>query len=135
MGLDYGSKRVGVALSDPMGIFAQPLEIFENKGKNSFLSCVRELVQKHEVKEIVLGFPRNMDGSVGPAAQEVEFVAEELKAGLGIPVVLWDERLSTSAAERMLIEEADMSREKRKGTRDKIAASLILQNYLDSKRP
>jgi putative Holliday junction resolvase len=130
MGLDLGAKRVGVALSDEMGWTAQALTVLERKPSDKFIAAVKDLVAKHQVTCLVLGLPRNMDGSLGPEAQRVLSMVSELKKHLDVELTTWDERLSSSAAERVLIE-ADVRRSKRKTVVDKIAAALILQNYLD----
>jgi len=131
LGLDIGDKKVGVALSDPMGLTAQGIKVFINKGsKGEIINRINELVREHEVEKIVVGLPKNMDGSTGPQAEKVRTFAGKLAGSLGIPVVLWDERLTTSQAERMLIK-ADLSRARRKQVIDKIAAALILQSYLE----
>ena len=132
MGLDYGDRRIGVALSDLFGWTAQGLEVIDRKKQGAEQERIAELVRQYEVTEIVVGLPKNMNGTVGPRGEICISFAEELKEKLGVPVVLWDERLTTMAAERTLIE-ADVSRKKRKAVVDKMAASLILQNYLDSK--
>jgi putative Holliday junction resolvase len=132
MGLDYGDRRIGVAVSDAMRWTAQGAEVVERRRDRSELERIAELVKEHEVSEIVLGLPKNMNGTVGPRGEISIAFAEELKEMLNIPVHLWDERLTTVAAERTLLE-ADVSRKKRKLVIDKMAATLILQNYLDSK--
>jgi len=133
MGLDVGSKTVGVAVSDELGWTAQGIEtitIDEEKGKFGF-DRVAELANIHGVEKIVVGFPKNMNNTIGPRAEASKAYAEELKKRLNLPVILWDERLSTMAAERILLE-ADVSRKKRKKVIDKMAASVILQGFLDS---
>ncbi|HZW82016.1 MAG TPA: Holliday junction resolvase RuvX [Candidatus Deferrimicrobium sp.] len=130
MGLDYGDRTIGVAISDLMGWTAQGIEtIRRSKGE---LDRLKELITQYEVEEIVVGLPKNMDGSLGPRAQmSLEFV-QLLTEVTGLPVHSWDERLTTVAAQRTLIE-ADVSRAKRKLVIDKMAAMLILQGYLDRK--
>ena len=130
MGLDMGAKRVGVALSDEMGWTAQTLTVLDRKPFDKFVAALTELVAQYQVTKLVLGLPRNMDGSLGPQAQRVLSMVSELKKHLEIEIVTWDERLSTVAAEKALIE-ADVRRSKRKTVVDKVAAALILQNYLD----
>ena len=130
LALDPGSKRVGVALSDELGWTAQPLETFERKSLAADLAHIKELVSRHAVREIVIGMPVRMDGRVGPAAQAVQQFLDAVQAAVGIPVTAWDERLTTKAAEQMLIE-ADVSRKKRKGAVDRVAAALLLKSYLD----
>lgn len=133
MGLDVGSKTVGVAVSDALGWTAQGIEtIAINEAKGNFgFDRVAELAQIHGVEKIVIGFPKNMNNTIGPRAEASKVYAEELKKRLNLPVILWDERLSTAQAERILLE-ADVSRKKRKKVIDKMAASVILQGFLDS---
>lgn len=134
MGLDVGTKTVGVAVSDALGWTAQGIEtikIDESAG-NFGMRRMKELVKEHDVSSFVVGYPKNMDNSAGPRAEASERYAEMLKQKFGLPAVLWDERLTTMAAERTLIE-ADVSRKKRKTVIDKMAAVMILQGYLDSK--
>lgn len=133
MGLDLGSKTIGVAISDAMGWTAQGLETIKiNEEKKDFgLNRLKEIISEHEVSKIVLGFPKNMNGTVGPRAEASEAFAKVLEEKFRLPVQLWDERLTTMAAERVLLE-ADMSRSKRKKVIDKMAAVMILQGYLDS---
>lgn len=130
MALDLGLKRVGVALSDEMGWTAGGIAVLERTPKKKFQAEIKGLVDKHGVTRLVLGLPRRMDGSMGPEAEAVLVTAKEFETLLGIEVVTWDERLSTVAAERVLLE-ADLSRAKRKQVRDKVAAVYILQGYLD----
>lgn len=133
MGLDVGSKTVGVAVSDELGWTAQGIEtisIDEEKEKFGF-ERVAEIVGLYEVQKIIVGFPKNMNNTIGPRGEASKAYAEKLKELLGLPVIMWDERLSTMAAERVLLE-ADVSRKKRKKVIDKMAASMILQGYLDS---
>lgn len=136
MGLDYGSKTVGVAVSDPLCLTAQGLETIWRKTENHLrrtLTRIEELAQEYQVSEIVLGFPKNMNNTVGErAVLSLEF-AEMLKRRTGLPVVMWDERLTTAQAERVLIE-GQVRREHRKEHLDQLAASLILQSYLDSRK-
>lgn len=132
LGLDYGDRRIGVALSDAFGWTAQGLEVIERRREGNEIERITELVRMNEVSEIVVGLPKNMNGSVGPRGEICIEFAEILRETLDLPVHLWDERLSTVSAERTLVE-ADVSRKKRKKVVDKMAASLILQNYLDAK--
>ncbi|MCL6560132.1 MAG: Holliday junction resolvase RuvX [Firmicutes bacterium] len=132
MGLDFGDKRIGVALSDPLGWTAQGLEVIQRGASVAAdIKRIKEIVDKYQVERIVLGLPKNMDGSPGPAAEKVKSFAGNLAGVLKIPVDFWDERLSTVAAEKLLIE-ADMSRARRRKVVDKMAAVMILQGYLDS---
>ena len=135
MGLDLGSKTVGVAVSDPLLITAQGLEIIRRKEENKLrqtLARIEELIQEYEVTQIVLGLPKNMNDTLGERAQfSLEF-KEKLERRTGLPVVMWDERLTTVAADKAMME-AGIRRENRKDYVDKIAACLILQGYLDSR--
>lgn len=134
MGLDVGSKTVGVAISDALGWTAQGIETVKiNEAIGEFgIGRIAELVKEYTVTEFVVGFPKNMNNTVGPRGEASESYKKLLEETFGMPVKLWDERLTTMAAERMLIE-ADVSRKKRKQVIDKMAAVLILQGYLDSK--
>jgi putative Holliday junction resolvase len=132
MGLDYGDRKIGVAVSDLLGWTAQGVEVVERRRDGSEMQRIAELTREYEVEEIVVGLPKNMNGSIGPRGEICIDFADKLKDMLKLPVHLWDERLTTVSAERTLIE-ADVSRKKRKQVVDKMAASLILQNYLDSK--
>jgi putative Holliday junction resolvase len=132
LALDYGTKRIGVALSDELGWTAQPLETFERRTLDRDVAHVASLVQAHAVGTVVLGFPLQMDGREGPAIQAMRNFAVHLEQGLPVPLVLWDERLTTKAAEDLLIA-ADVSRKKRKGAVDRVAAAILLQSYLASR--
>ena len=138
MGLDLGSRTVGVAISDALLMTAQPVETITRKDENKLrqtLARIEELIEENDVQKIVLGYPKNMNGSVGERAQICEAMAAELKELFPDlkDVVLWDERLSTVAATRVMVD-ADISRKKRKKVVDMMAAVVILQNYLDSKQ-
>ncbi|MEW5723738.1 MAG: Holliday junction resolvase RuvX, partial [Thermodesulfobacteriota bacterium] len=117
-----------------LGLTAQGLTVLDRKPNARFYESLEKLVKEYDVGRIVLGLPRRMDGSLGPEAQRVLALASQLRSILGLEVITWDERLSTAAAERVLIE-ADLSRKKRKEVRDKVAAVIILQNYLDFLSP
>lgn len=134
MGLDVGSRTVGVAISDALGWTAQGIETIKIHEENLEFGLERidELVNEHNVTEFVVGFPKNMNNSIGPRAEASEQYAKLLTEKYHFPVTLWDERLTTMAAERMLID-ADVSRKKRKLVIDKMAAVMILQGYLDRK--
>ena len=134
MGLDYGSKTVGVAMSDPLGITAQAVEtIWRKDEKKLRKTCARieELINEYEVERIVLGLPKHMNNDLGERAQKALAFGEMVKRRTGLEVVMWDERLTTVEAERTLIEN-NVRRENRKQYIDKIAAVFILQGYLDS---
>ena len=133
MGLDVGSKTVGVALSDPLGFTAQGLEIIkinEEAGEFGF-NRLGELVKHYKVDKFVVGLPKNMNNTEGPRVEASKAYGEKIADLFGLPVEYQDERLTTVQAERMLVEQADVSRGKRKKVIDKLAAQLILQNYLD----
>lgn len=130
MGLDFGSKTIGVAMSDELFWTAQGVKTIR-RSKNE-LRELGELIKGYEVREIVLGYPKNMNGTKGPRCETTEEFAGILRGEFGLEVILWDERLSTVAAQRSLIE-ADVSRAKRKNVIDKMAAVFILQGYLDSR--
>ena len=134
MGIDYGSKTVGVAMSDPLGITAQAVETIWRKDENKLRkTCARieELISEYEVERIVLGLPKHMNNDLGERAQKALAFGEMVKRRTGLEVVMWDERLTTVEAERTLIEN-NVRRENRKQYIDKIAAVFILQGYLDS---
>ena len=133
MGLDFGSKTVGVAVSDPLLITAQGLEIIRRKEENKLrqtLARIEELITEYEVEEIVVGLPKNMNASEGARVELTNEFKEKLERRTGLPVTMWDERLTTVAADRAMME-AGIRRENRKDYVDKIAATLILQGYLD----
>lgn len=133
MGLDVGSKRIGIALSDQMGWTAQVHSVLERKNLEGDLRHIIKLCADNEVNEIVVGFPKNMNGTIGPKAIEIQEFGEILREKSSLPIIYWDERLSTVSAEKLLIS-ADVSRQKRRKVIDKIAAATILQNYLDSRK-
>ena len=134
MGLDVGTKTVGVAISDALGWTAQGIETIKiNEELSEFgIERIKELVKEYAVTEFVVGYPKNMNNTVGPRGIASENYKALLEETFNLPVKLWDERLTTMAAERMLIE-ADVSRKKRKQVIDKMAAVMILQGYLNSK--
>ena len=134
MGLDYGSKTVGVAISDPLGLTAQGIEIIRRTSENKLrrtLARIEELVREYEVTTIVLGFPKNMNNTVGERGEKSLEFKEMLERRTCIPVIMWDERLTTVSANRTLME-SGVRREDRKEYVDMIAAVYILQGYLDS---
>lgn len=134
MGLDYGSKTVGVAVSDALCITAQGIETIERKEENKLrktLARIEELAKEYEVDRIVLGFPKNMNNTVGERGEKTLEFKAMLERRSGLPIIMWDERLTTVEAERTLIE-SNVRRENRKKYIDKIAAVFILQGYLDS---
>ncbi|RKH38580.1 Holliday junction resolvase RuvX [Corallococcus llansteffanensis] len=132
-GLDYGTKTIGVAVSDGLGLTAQTVTTVRRTSLKADLAELSRLVKEHEVTRIVLGLPLNMNGSEGPRAEASRRFADVLGQSLGLPVELWDERLSTVAAQRTLLE-ADVSRAKRREVIDQLAAQFILQGWLDAHR-
>jgi putative Holliday junction resolvase len=133
LGLDIGEKRIGVALSDPQGLLAGALTIIERRDSAADIQAILNLVEKHGVERIVVGLPRSLNGSIGQQAEKVQAFSKMLGQKVDVPVESWDERLSTVAAERLLIE-VGAKRAQRKKHRDAIAASFILQGYLDHLR-
>ncbi len=131
LGIDYGTRRLGFALSDPDKIIATPLCVVQVHSTKEAARQVKQLCEEQDIERIVIGMPFNMNGTSGPAAKAVTAFAELLREQTGIPVETWDERLSTSMVERALLE-SDISRSKRKKVRDKLAAQVILQSYLDA---
>jgi putative holliday junction resolvase len=133
LGLDVGTKTIGVAASDELGWTAQGVETIKRDSENpqSDWDKLSKLITDLEINKVVVGLPKNMNGTIGPSGEACQQFAEEVKQRFALPVILWDERLTTVAAEKMLIA-ADMSRKKRKKVIDKMAAVMILQGYLDS---
>lgn len=136
MGLDFGSKTVGVAVSDPLGITAQGVEIIRRKSANKLrqtLARIEELIKEYDVNELVLGLPKNMNGTEGERCERTREFKEMLEKRTGLPVTFWDERLTTVAADRAMVEKG-MGRYERKEYVDEIAAIFILQGYMDAKK-
>ena len=134
LGLDYGSKTVGVAVSDPLGLTAQSVETIWRKQENKLrqtLARIEELAAEYQAEKIVLGLPKNMNNTIGERAEKTLEFREMLERRTGLPVVMWDERITTVEAERTLME-ASVRRENRKQYLDQLAAVFILQGYLDS---
>jgi putative Holliday junction resolvase len=131
LAIDHGTKRMGIALSDPSGIIAQPLEFIPAEPFAPFLERLKQLLREREVELIIIGMPRNMDGSYGPAAAKVQEFVAVLKENIIIPIRTWDERLTSAQANRFLIE-ANVRRQDRKEKVDKAAAAILLQSFLDS---
>ncbi len=132
LGLDVGNKKIGVAVSDELGFTAQGIGVIRRKGLKHDIDKIMQLIEKYKVDCVVVGLPKNMNGTIGPQGESVKIFTEKIRATTDIEFIYWDERLTTVAAEKVLID-ADMSRVKRKSVIDKIAAVLILQNYLDYK--
>jgi putative holliday junction resolvase len=130
LALDVGEKRIGLAVSDPLGLTAQGLEVLTRKNLEADLARLTEVAREWGVQKIVVGLPRHMDGRLGSAAPKILELAQTLGEALGVEVVPWEERLTTAEAERVLIQ-ADVSRRRRRQVIDQLAAVLILQNYLD----
>lgn len=134
LALDPGSKRIGVAVSDELGWTAQPLETFERHSLEQDVEHIRALVRDLDVNRVIMGMPFRMTGQVGPEAERVQVFQQQLEQALKIPVIAWDERLTSKSAESILIE-ANVSRKKRKGAIDRVAAAILLQSYLASLPP
>ena len=130
MAKDVGSRTIGIACSDALLMTAQGIETIRRTSLENDFNRLRELISEYEVHELVVGMPKNMNGTKGDRAEKTEEFVEKMKAVIDLPVTFWDERLSTVMAERQLIA-ADVSRKKRKGVIDKMAAVVILQGYLD----
>jgi putative Holliday junction resolvase len=133
LGIDFGKRRIGLALSDDYGWSAQGLTTITRINTETDLSRIKEIIALYRVEEVLVGLPRNLNGTMGPQTQEVMSFVNQLRKNLNLPVVTWDERLSSVAAEKILLE-ADVSRKKRKKVIDKLAAAIFLQSYLESKR-
>ena len=133
MGLDIGTRTIGIAISDELGITAQGLKTLRRKSMEEDFKEIAAIIRQFEIEEIIVGLPKNMDGTLGGQAEKVLKWMEVLKDKIKIPVATWDERLSTVGASKILLE-ADLSRSKRKKVIDKVAAVLILQGYLDQGR-
>jgi len=130
LGLDVGARRIGVAISDPLGITAQGLETLYRKNKKYDLQYLNRVIREYDIKEIVMGLPLRMSGAEGTQAEKIQAFAEDLRKRFGLPVHLWDERLTSAEANRLL-RETDLSIEKRGKAVDRMAAILILQGWLE----
>ena len=132
LSLDVGEKRIGIALSDPSGTIAQALKVYETTGsRRRDISEIGEIIRQFEVSRVVVGLPKNLDGSLGPKALEIVRFADSIKQAAGVDVDLWDERFSTNEAHR-IFDMAAVKRKKRRGSIDMMAAQIILQGYLDA---
>jgi putative Holliday junction resolvase len=131
LALDPGTKRIGVAVSDEMGWIAQPLETFERRSLEADVAHIQSLVRRHNVREVVMGMPFRLNGRIGPEAEGVQRFMTTLERVLSVPIVSWDERLTSKSAEDLLIG-ANVSRKKRKGAVDRVAAAILLQSYLEA---
>lgn len=132
LGIDHGTVRIGIAVSDEMGIVAHPLESVPAEPWNRFLSRLEEILRDKQVDLVLVGMPRNMDGGYGPAAEKVRDFVTRLEAAIAVPIRTWDERLTSVQANRFLIQ-ANIRRSDRRGKVDKTAAAILLQSYLDSR--
>jgi putative Holliday junction resolvase len=132
LGIDHGTKRIGLAISDELGMIAQPLEFVPAEPFSGFLERLKEIIRQKEVELLLVGMPRNMDGSYGPAALKAQEFVAVLQNSVTVPIKTWDERLTSAQANRFLIE-ANVRRNKRKEKVDKTAAAILLQSYLDSR--
>lgn len=131
MGLDVGDKTIGIAMSDLLGLTAQGLSTIRRKSKKEDYCLLKEIIDEHRVEKVVVGLPKNMNGTIGPQAEKTIKFAEKLKNKFDVELIYQDERLTSKSAERMLID-GDVRREKRKDLIDKVAATFILQAYLDT---
>ena len=131
LGLDLGDRTIGVAVCDPLGYTAQGITTIRRKKEETDIEELKKICAQYNVEKIVLGLPKNMNGTVGPQGEKAKEFGEKIKGILNLDIILWDERLTTVAATRAMLE-ADMSRSKRKSIVDKVAATYILQGYLDS---
>ncbi len=133
MGIDRGKKRTGIAISDELGLTARPLCVIEVRGRSAVIREIMGIIREHGVEEVVVGMPLNLDGTMSVRGRDAERFAEALRKASGLPVHCWDERYSTTAVTRALIEE-DVSRAKRREVVDKNAAAYILEGYLEKRR-
>ena len=134
LGIDHGTRRIGLAVSDPSGMLAFPLQVCRVDNDAGAITAVLDACARTKAERIVVGLPVNMDGTEGEAVRKVRAFVESLQRSIALPIDFWDERLSTAMAERMLVG-ADVRRDKRRDVRDKLAAQIILQGYLDSRQP
>ena len=131
LAIDHGTKRMGIAISDELKMIAQPLEFIPAEPFDKFLARLKEILRRQEVELILVGMPRNMDGSYGPAALKVQEFIAVLKEAIAVPLKTWDERLTSAQANRFLVD-ANVRRSQRREKVDKTAAAILLQSYLDS---
>src|SRR5947209_2792002 len=131
LAIEHGTVRMGIAVSDELGMIAQPLEFIPAEPFDRFLARLKELIEQKQVELLLVGMPRNMDGTYGPAAAKVQEFVAKLKEAVAAPIKLWDERLTSAQANRLLIQ-SNVRREQRKQKVDKTAAAILLQSYLDS---
>jgi putative holliday junction resolvase len=132
LGIDYGSRRIGVAICDELGMTAQGVAVITRRNREADLGAIDDLVRRHSVERIIIGYPLRLDGSEGIQCEKINRFIRRLEARLSLPVIRWDETLSTNEAEEFLRQDG-VRREKRRGIVDRVAASIILQGYLDAK--
>lgn len=130
LGIDYGDKRIGIAISDELNMFAHPVKVIENRGMENNIKAIIEIIAANKIDRIIVGYPLNMNGTSGERCEKTDLFINELSVHFHGEIIKWDERLTTVSADKMLLE-FDMSRKKRKKVIDKIAACYILQGYLD----
>jgi len=133
LGIDPGTRRIGVALSDPSGSIASPYSTIEARDEDADVQAIAAVAAENDVEEIVVGYPKKMDGTPGPAAEAASSLADRLRDRTGIAVTLWDERLSSVQADRAMLGQGEKRRTRREAT-DRVAAAIVLQSYLDAKR-
>ena len=133
LAIDYGLKRIGLAVSDPLGFTAQGIETIQNLSKKQIMAALLKICKEYGVAEVVIGLPVNMNGSLGPKATEVMNLVPWIEKELSLPVITWDERLTSREAGRLMIKEG-LSRKRQKENSDRLAATLILQMFLESRR-
>lgn len=133
LGIDYGEKRIGLAISDRLGIIAQGLKVVSTENFFKEIEEIKTIIKKFQIGKVVIGIPKNIDGSIGKKAREVLKFIEQLRKYISLPLIVWDERFTTKIAKNILIN-ANMSRKKRKNVIDKMSAVIILQEYLDRQK-
>jgi putative Holliday junction resolvase len=133
LALDFGERRIGVAVSDSLGVTARPLQVLERGAVKDDIESIKQLVARYRCERIVVGFPLNMDGSAGPQARRARTFAGRLRGSLGVEVVMWDERLTTVEADNAMLS-ANLKPDERRARRDAVAAAILLQDYLDALR-
>ena len=133
LAIDYGEKRIGLSVSDPLGLTAQGIDTIQNLNKKQVMTALLKICKDKEVSEVVIGLPVNMNGSLGPKAAEIMNLIPRMEKELGLPIRTWDERLTSRAAGRLMIKEG-LSRKRQKEGSDRLAATMILQMFLESRR-
>jgi putative holliday junction resolvase len=135
LGLDVGDRRIGVALSDPLGLLASPLLVIERRENQADIQAILQIVRQHQVEKIIVGLPQSMNGTIGAQAEKVKAFGELLRGESPVPVDFRDERLSTVSAKRLIHEAGSRKSSRKKGEYDAAAAAIILQTYLDEDKP